>query len=222
MRTCAESRNMHQYNARARKVETRRDRRLRRKRKSPQRNLTRDKRRALVVGSWRVHRDGPMEFLLEQLRDRAMGFVESRKKIDCDRKRDAIKALKTLHSIEVNRLSRHGCILRWNSTDGEEFETRIRENDCLLIDDWQWVLDRPREEQELIFLVMSAYEGIRRRQIEHLLDKGSTLFESDQLGMIRICQNNGMLHTKYLPATGQTSSAPSLPVEPAPQAAVAA
>jgi len=188
----------HRNSARDRKATKRRDRRLREKRKRPRHNLQQDRMRAHSLGKWTISKYGAFGNLFEEICDQMRSHLLTRKKIDQDRKRSAIRSLADIYELQIERLCKRGVIVTWSNPDSETFQVHMREQDCLSIDDHQWRLKRSPEDNELIGLVQAAYEGIHRTQIEQLLDKGQVVFESSRLGKIRIYQMGGVLHTKYI------------------------
>ncbi len=189
---------VHRNSARDRKATKRRMRGLREKRKRPRHNLHQDRIRAKTVGKWTITKHGVFGNEFEGNRIQLRSYLLSRKKIDPDRKRAAIRALAETQELEIERLCIHGAIMTWYSPDGETFMVHIREEDCLSIDDLQWRLNRSAQENESIDLIFSAYEGIHRTQVEQLLDEGQTLYNSDLLGLTSITLKAGIFHNEYL------------------------
>lgn len=191
-------------NARARKVDRRREKRHQRNTNSATTNLRQDRRRDIRYVSTFVEDQHP--FLYEKVLQIAENTLDWRKKINRRRRREARKSLSTRPVMQLARFKTQGACIKIRSERFEDFYLPIREIDCLWFDAWRWVtklddwdLDNLQTlaltfksfmtEQAPAFAVVSEdalYHDVDGQDIKRLFRYGGVTTEVEGVGVLLI------------------------------------
>lgn len=202
-RSCTPQAQWEKVNQRARKVTKRRNRRKSERKQRPDTRLEKGHRRVPCF-SGTVHRDSSLYFLFRKYIKLAKHVLYNRKHVDEEIRPLAVQAVDEADSISIERYARYGAqfIVTYND---EEFRVPIRENDCLIIDDWQWLMNRNEEDQKIIMILRASYPELDRWHHELLLaghkltitsvTGGFIGLEVDEVGIITVSDPEEEVHT---------------------------
>lgn len=140
-----------------------------------------------------ITKHGLFSFLFQELKEQVIKVLDTRRKIHAARRQAARRMIEEASSMVIERYTKHGAQLVF----GEEvlFKIPIREEDCLRIDDWQWVMSSTEDDQKVIFLVTDIYTGIARWQVENLLEKNQVSYHSRSKGWLKLRRSGPELLT---------------------------
>jgi len=169
------------WHNRERKTRHRRDRRLDAKTRSTSYHL-RGEGSGVHCFTAEVTEHGLFSFLFRELKEQVIEVLNTRRKIHEGRRQAARRSIEQSSSLVIERYAKHGSRIIFGEED--PFKIPLREEDCLSIDDWQWVLNSPVVNQALIFQVMDSYADITRWQIEKLLERSQVSYHSAKHGWL--------------------------------------
>ena len=171
------------WHNRERKVRHRRNRRLDAKTKSASYHLRGDGNGTHCFTA-EITRHGLFPSLYLEIEQQIVYGLNTRRNIHEGRRQAARRSIEQVSSLVVERFAKHGA--RTIFGDGDPFKVPIREEDCFIIDDWQWVLNSSVVDQQLIRSAIDTYQDLLRWQIEKLLEQDEVVYYSNSQGWLMI------------------------------------
>jgi hypothetical protein len=207
-----------QVNARARKVDRRRDRRHRRNDQSAATNLRLDRRRDKRF-SFTVVNSGLLSFLFEEVHDLVQTTLNSRKKINGKRRKSARTVLLNANELRVIRHNSQGATIVIKSRKHGDFYIPVREADCDVIDTWGWMTKLEARQLEIGIELLDIYGQLSHKKLKRLFKIGGVTIHSTTAGAILVQLNKIEMTyiTELLEEAPEVESIPLLAsTEPAP------